>query len=164
MNFIKEVTSMEVEEVWSDINNYELPYNIQWYNYEVFKSDVKNIHHIRSENWGPVAGIDFRVEETMKNLKLKVRNINESDRCEFINHKRKIQKMLNDKGFNNPVEGLILIATDTNDPFTILDGNHRFAANFILNSNREDDYIICKEAYVGISAELTNFPFLYKKS
>lgn len=165
MKFIDKISSEEVLKLWDGIKGYSLTsYDIKWYKYKVYKSDVKNIHHIFSSNWKPLAGCHFRVERTVTNLKLKVKNFNESDRCEFINHKRKIQKMLNDKDFNNPIEGLILISTDIQDPFTILDGNHRFAANFILNSTNENDYLICEEAYVGISPELINFPFLYKKN
>lgn len=150
------VTKEEVVKAWNESGNYvsgfldKHPEDVKWYKHEIFKSDIINIYHSWSSNWGPITKSTFRVEETVNMLNTEENEIRESDREEFILHKTKIHFLLNN-GFDDPIKGLILITKDLNGPYTIIDGNHRFTAHYIKNADNLENYLICGNAFVGIS-------------
>lgn len=168
MNFIKEVTSEEIQLAWQESENFnsalfaKLPTDIVWASYEVFKVDVSRIFHINSSNWKPITDWTHRVEMIYSRIDLQPEFEEKSHLDFFREHKQNIQNLLAKNVFEDPIKGLILIATDLNGPLTIYDGNHRFAAHFIKNVKRDEDYIICNKAYVGISKNLNSKDhFLY---
>ncbi|WP_268034015.1 hypothetical protein [Algoriphagus sp. PAP.12] len=154
------VTIDDVVGLWKESGNYrsemikKLPHDIEWYKCEIDNEDLDNIYHIYAPDWIQITNNTFQVEDLKFNFNYPPKFLNNKQRDDFYNHVSRIQFIINEKKLINPVMGLVLIARNENGPFTIYDGNHRFAANYIINSERLNDCIFFGKAYIGISKNL----------
>jgi len=125
--------------------------NANWYKVKVSLEDIERIYQCRSSEWDKFSNGTFRVSETAKN----VFPISRID----IPRADKIKQIYSNLNNTPKVNDLILIGTSLESNFTIIEGCHRFTAVYEKVKNEEPGKLIADYAYVGVSAEMTNYKF-----
>jgi hypothetical protein len=123
-----------------------------WQEVKIYKRDVPRIYACASpDDWGVISNNTFHVSEILTNIYPAIKT--DFQRSATI---RQIASTLNE---NSTFDGLILIGSGVNSPFTIIEGCHRFTAINHVLSGKGDDALISKTAFLGISPHMNRYTF-----
>ncbi|MDO8460225.1 MAG: hypothetical protein Q7S74_03895 [Nanoarchaeota archaeon] len=157
MKIIKNVTGDEVWNHWKAVENFQsddfrsdirnpLPSDTEWYLAMIEPADVQNLHIISSGDWKEISEGTFLVEKVVKNLD------NNSTDENTIRISKDIKSKVDflESGENLDTR-LVLVSNNTENPFTIIEGNRRSVAFLLLGQ------LVGKEVYLGMSNSMNSY-------
>lgn len=101
----------------------QLPADTEWYEVALEQEDLANILVFPRAQWARLTGRDFHIERAIRRLRSRAGKADESFRARIATLQRELVR-----GGSDPFGCVLLLASDQNGPFTILDGNHRLVA------------------------------------
>lgn len=122
-----------------------LPNDTEWYIINFNKEDLSRTFIVPSADWLPLTNNTFHILEALKNV--------ESN----LDHAGRIREIKVAIGNGNVSKNLILVASNSESFFTVIEGNHRavaFAGKALENS--ELDFIV-EEVFLGISPQMKSY-------
>lgn len=129
-----------------------LPRDITWYAVEVEQVDVEKLYIIPIFDWFLDTGETFRLVDAIVNLAPNRGYYNQSRETCAIDHFNEVSRKLSFWECGKEAqanERLILVATETKGPFTIIDGTHRAVAYLKKEKDASDTFPW--KGYLGIS-------------
>lgn len=129
-----------------------LPPDIIWHAVNVGQSDVEKLYIIPIFDWFLDTGRTFSLVGTLEHLAPNRGYYNQSREVCTIDHFNEVSRKLSFWGCYKEAqanERLILVATETKGPFTIIDGTHRAVA--YLKKEKDALSVFPWKGYLGIS-------------
>lgn len=126
----------------------QLPRNIEWHIVEIDVSEFSRLLVIRENGW----------EKTFGNKKTLIDAARSMVSRQALDHGVDFEKVQNIKqsiGDHDFSEKLICISTDMNEPFTIIEGNHRALAFQLKKEETQEKQHIPKQIILGTSVNMT---------
>lgn len=127
-----------------------IPENTIWYEIEINSKDVNRIYHLPHPSWHEITNGTYRVEDGIKNIGAQ------------NNQTVKIKEIITSLPENSRVNDLILIGSSLESAFTIIEGNHRFAA-MVHKNGIDSKKWISELSYLGISQSMKESVFHIEK-
>jgi hypothetical protein len=125
--------------------------NAEWYEIEVIIDDLSRIYHCPTiEDWGKISNTFYQPSQTITNV------FPESKIA--IDRADKIKAIYGSIGDQNFMNGLILIGSQKDSPFTVIEGNHRFTAFYYLLKDKPSQSLFAK-GYLGVHPDMNNYDF-----
>ncbi len=124
-----------------------VPVDILWHEVEIEKEDLENLYILAIWDWFVDTGRTFKLSGVVKNLSSGHGHRISNFPPGAADHKLKIDEML--KVMDKNVQGIVLISSSKDGPFTIIDGTHRSSLLAIKDS------LLGTKAYLGIAADLS---------
>ena len=126
-----------------------IPVHTKWYETTIVEADIPRIYHVPSGDWKNISNSSYHVRETIK-------NVNTPDP-----HAIKIKAIRGTLPNNPRINGFVLVGKDLESTFTIIEGNHRFAAavsKIIPGGN----VVISQKSYLGLNPCMNTYKWNFE--